>query len=267
VSGITVRKPVFDFPGVPRHWFAGSVLATHTFNGLNLLFPLGERFFIRSVRAFADRIDDPKLAEDIRAFIAQEVRHGMEHERFFENIEAHGFEIRRFLAVYEKVVFGVIEPLMPKKLRLAATAAAEHFTATFAEGAFQAELLAEWEPPVMRDLMLWHAAEEIEHKAVAFDVLKKVDPSYSLRMAGLLLSTVILAGFWTLGTAMLLAQDERVSLRRLRLERGEAKKRNEESAASEMARAFLQYLRPDFHPSDNANEELARAFLDSRAFA
>lgn len=262
---IRVRKPAFPFEGVPRHWMGGSVLATHMSNGLNLLFPLGERFFVRSVRAFADCIDDPKLLEDIKGFIGQEVRHGMEHERFFEVLEAQGFDVKTFLAIYEKVAFGWLEPKLPAKLRLAATVAAEHYTATFAEGAFRMQDFAELVHPSVRDLLLWHAAEEIEHKAVAFDVLKKVDPSYTLRIGGLLLATTVLVGFWGLATVMLLGQ-EKTPLARLLRERREAHARDD-SASSDIARAFLQYLKPDFHPSQNDNEGLARDYLEARAMA
>ena len=88
---ITVRKPSFPFATVPRHWVAGSAFASAMANGLNLVFPLGERFFVRSVRAYMDRIaDDPKLMADVRGFVGQEVRHGMEHERFFDVMRAQG---------------------------------------------------------------------------------------------------------------------------------------------------------------------------------
>ena len=130
---ITVRKPTFRFADVPRHWFAESPFATHLANSLNLLFPLGERFFIRSVRQYVEHIDDPALLEQVRAFMAQEVRHGLEHERFFDVLEGQGFEIRSFLEWYERVAFRVIEPRAPKAVNLAVTVALEHFTAMFAE--------------------------------------------------------------------------------------------------------------------------------------
>ena len=62
--------------------------------------------------------------------------------------------------------------------------------------------------PTLRDLLLWHACEEIEHKAVAFDVLREVDPRYAVRIAGLALATFGLVTTWYLGAYTLLAQDE-----------------------------------------------------------
>ena len=43
--------------------------------------------------------------------------------------------------------------------------------------------------PVMRQLLEWHALEELEHKAVAFDVLRAVNPSYALRITGMALGS------------------------------------------------------------------------------
>ena len=143
-TAIVVRAMDLDYTAVPRAWCANSLAATGISNGVNMLFPLGERFFIRSVRHYLERIDDPDLLEQVRRFMGQEVRHGMEHERFFEQLEAHGYEIRSFLEWYERVAFGVIEKRCPPELNLAVTVALEHFTAMFAERALtQRTLLRE----------------------------------------------------------------------------------------------------------------------------
>src|SRR5690606_38483751 len=107
---------------------------------------------------------------------------------------SHGFEIDRFLGRY-RAITSALEARMPAKLRLAITAAAEHFTAILAEGAFENGVLDNVHP-LMQQLLAWHAAEEIEHKAVAFDVLQQIDSSYALRIAGLAFATVLLGSFW-----------------------------------------------------------------------
>ena len=258
---IKARKMEFPFGAdIPRHWAGGSVFATAMANSLNLLFPKGERFFVRAVRAFADQLDDRELEAAVRGFIGQEVRHGIEHERFFEVMEAHGIETKPFLELYEKIAYGFLEPSTPKVLRLATTAALEHFTASFAEVALRRGTLDDFVHPTMRDLLKWHAAEEIEHKAVAFDVLKAVDPRYSVRMGGLAIGTAVLVGFWLLGAAMLLAQERELSPRRLVRERIEARKRGNIGLGS-IATAIFEYARPGFHPNDKDNDGLARAYL------
>jgi hypothetical protein len=261
---IRARKMDFSFEGLPRHWFGGSLLATHLANGLNLLFPMGERFFVRSVRAYMEEVkDDPELLAQVKGFIAQEVRHGMEHERYFETLEKSGYDVRTFLRWYERIAFGIIEPLAPKKLRLSCTVALEHLTATFAEEALTRRVLDDLAPKPMRDLLLWHAAEEIEHKAVAFEVLQKVDPSYGLRVAGALIATTCLMGFWLTGAAMLIGQERGYSLKELLRERRQRARGGEELDFSDVRRALHEYLRKDFHPAKNDNWHLASDYLAS----
>lgn len=259
------RNPGLTFDDkIPRHWLAKSPLASHLANSLNLLFPAGERFFVRSVRHYMHCIDDPKLLADVRGFMGQEGRHASEHQRFFEILRAQGYDIDTFLKIYEAIAYGFLERVFGPKIRLSTTVACEHFTAMFAERALTESFLKNEAHPALRALLMWHAAEEIEHKSVAFDVLARVDDSYALRMAGLVMATLTLTGFWMMGTAMLLAQEEKGSsvnvlkhfvhgVQSGRLGRGD------------MLKAFIAYLRPGFHPNDNDNFYLAKAYLDQVA--
>lgn len=258
---IKVRKPVFHFADVPRYWLWGNARATALANALNLVFPAGERFFIRSVRHYMDRLqDDPVLLDEVRRFMGQEVRHGMEHERFFEALEAQGYEIRSFLEWYERIAYQKLEQKMPPSINLAVTVALEHFTAMFAERALSRDVLIQHADPVMRDLLSWHACEELEHKAVAFDVLKKVDPRYVVRIAGLAAAAAALVYFWMAGARHLLAQEP---AERRRLSREEMKHAREHNVLlnGEFMQAFLDYLRPGFHPAQNDNYRLATDWL------
>lgn len=257
---ITVRKPSFGFAAVPRYWLYGNARATNLANALNLVFPLGERFFIRSVRHFVDRIDDPQLLEQVRRFMGQEVRHGMEHERFFEQMEAHGYEIRSFLEWYEHAAYEVIEKKCPPELNLAVTVALEHFTAMFAERALTRDVLEQFAHPTMRSLLLWHACEELEHKSVAFDVLKRVNPSYALRVAGLAAAAGAFVFFWLAGTRHLMRQEPSERRTFNREEFREARKHNV-LLNGEFLGAFFDYLRPNFHPAQNDNYKLASDWL------
>ena len=71
-----VRSPGVDVSGVPRHWFGGNVVATHVANGVNLLFPAGERFFVRSVHHYLDRIDDEHLRARVKGFFSRSTSPG-----------------------------------------------------------------------------------------------------------------------------------------------------------------------------------------------
>lgn len=252
---------------IPRWWILDTPIATHFSNGVNLLFPDGERFFIRSVKHYMDVIDrDPQLRARVRGFFGQEGRHGHEHERFNRLLEAQGYDIEPLLKWYRKVAWEVLEPGIPPHLRLAITAALEHFTATMARNGLQTDIL-EHAHPTMRALLLWHACEEIEHKSVAFDVLQRVDPRYSTRVLGLLLGSAGLFAFWAVFTSALLRQEKArgtdVAAYRKHAERDPRLIAEDERRRKMFREAFLEYLQRDFHPDQNDDYALAAEYLAS----
>jgi len=263
VSQIIPRHLDVDFSQVPRHWMAGSPTATAIANGVNLLFPHGERFFVRSVKRYLDQIEDPELRAAIKGFFGQEGRHAHAHDEFNAIMRAQGFEIDRFLTSYKKLS-SWLEAHTPPKLNLAVTAAAELFTAILAEGAFTQRVLDNAAPEV-RALLAWHAAEEIEHKAVAFDVLQRVDPSYALRIAGLAYATITLGGFWLWGAVTLLRQ-ERLGVLGGWRDLGRMPRRDP-IVRRVFLRGIRQYLARDFHPSHNATDNIAAEWMAERGMS
>ena len=264
---ITPRKLAHRFTDVPRHWFGGLAVPTHIANGVNLLFPAGERFFVRSVYHYLEHIDDPALRAAIKGFGGQEGRHARAHEDFFDTLRVQGYEIDRFLRAYEWLSYTLLERAAPPALRLAATAAAEHFTAIMAEG-ITTEAAFDTAHPALRQLLLWHAAEELEHKSVAYDVLQAVNPSYPLRIAGLAVSTTVLATMWWTATLLLLRQDGIGPLsawRRLRQIR--AQRPVEPIVKRVFLRGIRAYLARDFHPDQHDNYQLAAELLARAAAA
>ena len=262
MSTITPRDLDVDFQGVPRAWVAGNAVATAIANGVNMLFPAGERFFVRSVKYFSDDIADPVLRAQVKGFFGQEGRHAREHDRFNDVMRQQGFEIDKFLRFFERTMKAMEKSVNPK-LRLATTAAAEHFTALMAEGAFTRGNLDDADPR-MRMLLAWHAAEEIEHKAVAFDVLQRVDPSYALRIAGLAFATTFLAGYWLIAARMLLVQ-QGYTWRRAVAELKTVK--SDPIFKRVFATGIRSYLRRDFHPNDHDQSMLAETWFAERGLA
>ena len=245
------------FGGVSRHWFAGNAVATHLINGLNLLFPAGERFFIQSVRHYEARIDDPALRRQIRAFYAQEGHHGHAHERFFDLLGAQGYDVAPHQRFVEWLLHRVAPRALPPALRLSITVALEHYTARMAELPFDHPYFARIDPAV-RELLLWHAAEEIEHKAVAFDVLQKVAPGRGVRLLGMAVATAWLLPIWGVFTLSLLARDE-LPLTRLVTELRELA--GEHFVVELFADALRDYLPADFHPLDHDSYPRVVEFL------
>jgi predicted metal-dependent hydrolase len=256
---IPIRNPRLGFdPSIPKHWLAGSAPATHFFNGMNLVFPDGERFFIRAVRDCLPGVADAALRAQVQGFAGQEGRHAHEHQRYFDVLRAQGYRIDGFLRRFERFC-DWSNRWIPAPLRLAMTAGAEHYTATFGAFALEDELVRSAHP-VMQRLIVWHATEEIEHKAVAFDVLRAAHPSYALRILGFLLATLSLFAWSGTGTRMLLRQDG--IPRRVVRDEVRALRRQEGRRMGRMLRAgVLAYLRPSFHPNRTDELPLAHARL------
>ena len=71
-------------------------------------------------------------------------------------------------------LFGVLRKHMPAKVTLADTAASEHMTAIMVHLLFDTPEMIEQADPRLAGMYAWHAMEEMEHKAVAFDVMQQV---------------------------------------------------------------------------------------------
>jgi len=263
VNPIVPRDLDVDLAAVPRHWMANNATATAISNGVNLLFPHGERFFVRSVNYFRDQVKDPALRAAMKGFFGQEGRHAHAHDELNAVLRAQGFEVDQFLDRYKRLS-SWLEAHTPPKLNLAVTAAAEHFTAILAEGAFSHDIL-DRAAPEMRQLLAWHAAEEIEHKSVAFDALRTIDPSYALRIAGLVGATALLGGFWLWAAISLIRQEHQGAARTWRDLSGIPA---EERVVSRVfLRGIRQYLARDFHPSHNANDRIASDWMAARGMS
>lgn len=158
---------------LPRHWLAGCPHRTHFMNALSVTFPEGERFFIRSVHRFAKRIKDPQLQAEVRAFTQQEAMHGREHQAMNDVLARQGYPVKQ-IEEREKREIAATEKYTPAIFRLAVTACLEHYTALMAEVVLTDDKLINQADARMQKLWRWHAVEESEHKAVAFDVYATV---------------------------------------------------------------------------------------------
>lgn len=169
---ITVRRMAFDMNEPMRDFaIANNSLISTFFYALSAMFPEGERFFIHSVRHYRDQVTDPVLKEQIRGFIGQEAHHGHSHEGLNDKLVSMGFPVDQVVQTMEKRV-RFLKKLSPPR-QLALTVAMEHFTATLAEQILDNPVYYTDIDPTLRNMLIWHAVEEIEHKAVAFDVYRQ----------------------------------------------------------------------------------------------
>lgn len=154
----------------PRYWFANDPFLTHFFNAVSSTFPEGERFFVRSVRHYADRIRDPQLIENVSRFVQQEAQHRSEHDAHIELLTEQGYGVLTKINAFARKGMDWNLKHTPR-LALAYTTATEHITAVLAGQILRHP--QRWIQPMhrsMQPLWTWHAIEETEHKSVAFDV-------------------------------------------------------------------------------------------------
>ncbi|MEM7412602.1 MAG: metal-dependent hydrolase [Myxococcota bacterium] len=190
---IPIRKPRFAIEEAPTDWFGGNVFASHVFDALSSTFPDGEAFFVKSVQRFRGEIDDPALAEAVRSFSGQEAQHRHQHDQHVALLVERGYPALETRNRVMRAANAFFVRRLPRTA-LASTAAVEHLTALLArrllreEGAFCRDM-----HPRMVELWQWHALEESEHKAVAFEVLEQVAPAYPRRAFALIGNSIGLA--------------------------------------------------------------------------
>lgn len=273
-----IRKVNFKFEKpFPKHWYNDNPIATHFMNAQHLAFPDGEKFFIRSVKAFAEVYkNDPELKKRVDNFIGQEGTHFAEHQKFWDIMESQDLEPMKFVDVFRKTAWNGLEHQARKqlnknkfadKLCLSITVALEHYTAMLAESGILNKDITEKMPQEMKELFMWHAAEEIEHKAIPFDVLKKVDDNYGLRIAGMAIATWGLWWYLGLGTVMLTQNDKDIKAKDIPKYTLEFLSKFRQSFGGTLSKQFFQYFRPNFHPDQIDNYHLAEELLKGKTYA
>jgi hypothetical protein len=246
---ITVRRPGIDHEQpLPRYFVAGDPMRSHIAAMLSSVFPEGEDFFVRSVRAYRDRIDDPELSKQVKGFIGQEAIHGREHRDFNEQLATLGYPtlavdriVKRGLALLAKIA--------PKSTQLAVTAALEHYTATLAEALLRDDAArAEFTTDEARALFTWHALEETEHKSVAFDVYQAVSGRHVERVGTMFGVHLGFLAAMTGAVVASLANDRRAWRKLPKSLRG---LRTHPFFQREVISRLLDYNRKGFHPDDH----------------
>ena len=264
-ASFPVRRMNFDFNDVPEYWMNGSAGLTHFMTALSALFPAGEKFFIDSVRAvrYHPSIkDDETLQKEISAFIGQEAMHTQEHVNFNASAQKFGHDVEALekftdtaiqtaIKTFVKIVkpFGMTKDMVD----LTATTALEHFTATIASqllvNTHIQELMTD---ETMSTMWYWHAIEENEHKAVAFDVYEGVFgkgiKAYALRTSSLVFAMTLIFLIQSSFVLRLLKQDKKLNLDELSVIYKYAYSPSK-GIITGMAKEMLAYFKPGFHPN------------------
>lgn len=269
MSHLTVRKLEIDLSqGFARHWHGGDAFRSHYYNALSMSFPVGEQYFIDAVRAGAALLP-PGQHDDLRAeiqgFAGQEATHRHIHGLYNAHLEKQGLVNHwQHWAGWRIRHSTWMHPLN----HLAVTSAYEHCTAVFGDGTLRYASWFDAAEPKMRTLWRWHAAEETEHRAVAFDVYTALGGGGLRRMAWFCYVFLMFSAEATLQTTINLGRDGSL-----------LKPRTWWSALTffwgrdgmvwRCALPLLAYFRPGFHPHQERHTttgtELAARWLADHA--
>ncbi len=261
---IKPRRMGFDMSQLQtKYFFRGNPILSTLMYALSASFPDGERFFIDTVRHYQKDIDDPVLLAQIRGFIGQEAHHSRIHEDFNMQAESLGMAMDNVQKRFKKRIDTARRRLDPGR-QLAVTAALEHITATLAQWTLE-------NPEVgmgggnhspLREMLVWHAMEEIEHKAVAFDVYRATVNKEKQRIV---VAKIIFRTFWiqmAIGQLMLLWRDRKIpSLQHIR--EAWSFMWGKGGFRSWSAPEFKRYLKPGFHPNDIDQRYLIEQWQDT----
>jgi predicted metal-dependent hydrolase len=249
---VPTRRISFEesLQGLPKHFAAGGdPILSHIAANLSAVFPDGEDFFVRSVRDYRDKVTDPELKKQVNGFIGQEAMHGREHRVFNDRLDELGYPTKR-IERFTKWGLALRTKYAPKSANLAATAALEHFTATLAELLLTSQATRDmFGHDEVRNLFVWHALEESEHKAVAFDVYRAVGGTERMRIWTMRL---IMIGFivgMTLQTTLSVLAD-RDAWKRGRIIKSLWNLRKAPFLDIAIWRQLKEYNKVGFHPDD-----------------
>jgi predicted metal-dependent hydrolase len=274
---IRPRRVSFDWKRTPLHWIPDEPTATHVINVLHLLLPAGERWFVKVFKEALPLVTDEHLLKDVKGFMGQEATHSVQHAYVLEHLTQQDLDTTGYtrhvewmfdVLLGEKPPLGL--PVPPRewlRLRLSLIAAIEHFTAVLGDWILDARALdGAGTDEVMLDLLRWHGAEEVEHRAVAFDMYQhaggKGVPRYLRRAEGMALAWPALVYLWVSGARFMIRHDPQLAGARYRFKdhRAAARRGLLPSWASLNA-AMPRYLRRSYHPSQEGSLRKAVEYL------
>jgi len=198
---------------------------------------------------FKDHVQEP-LKSQVKAFVRQEAMHTREHIAFNAQVIEAGYDIT-------SLENRTLERLAIARARhpvaqLAGTVAMEHFTAIIANSLLSEPKILEGASGKAGELWRWHSIEEIEHKAVAFDVYMAVTQKisafkrWSIRTRVMVLTTYNFTRSMSANIADLLRQDGLDPIK----ERGRALKLvfGKNGLLRGALPHYLAFYLPGFHP-------------------
>jgi predicted metal-dependent hydrolase len=256
-SELRTRRVSFSFPDdLDPAWTPRNPEVAIAANSVSMLMPHVEPYIVRTMRAAAPQLD-PETQQVVTEFNRQELRHHAEHRRFNDLVIARYPGLAR-VDGWMRRTYGWLGRTRSLEFSVAFAASSE--TAAFA--------MARWTESHMRTifdgadeltstLFLWHLAEEVEHKSVAFDVHRACGGRRRQYAAAATLTILLLTWFAFLCSVVMLRGQRRLHsplawFRMLRLVL---------SVAFDVLPAIGVSMMKDHHPSDLSDPALLTAWL------
>jgi uncharacterized protein len=178
-------------------------------NGISLLMPYAEPYFVHSIRSVL-----PTLGDDLRArtkaYLGQETQHSRQHRKF-NDIIGHRYPGIPRVEGWMQRTYGWLDRTRSSRFNVAFAAGSETIAFGIARWTeTNLSRLFDGADPEASTLYLWHLAEEVEHKSAAFDVFEAVDGSRMRYAWAMSLSFLILVWFTTLATLVMLSGERRL---------------------------------------------------------
>jgi predicted metal-dependent hydrolase len=133
------------------------------------------------------------------------------------------------------------------------TAALEHFTAMMADLFFAEKSILEGAHPRVRAMLAWHAIEEMEHKAVAFNVMTQIAKvGYFRRVLAMTHASLSFSFFTLVAPWFMLKMDGHTLAARFGIyARGLAWMMHPRKGPFfRLSKMIAPYYKPSFHPND-----------------
>ena len=237
--------------GYRENWAHGDPIKTHFMNALSCILPMGEDFFLETMRKHRHLITDEKLKQDARYFCGQEGHHAFEHRKFNDLLLARYPGLEKFDTLYQDMNDRILLGAHPTT-QFSFTTGAEHLTSIMSH-AFLSDC-SRWveDYDEIAAMLIWHTVEEIEHKSVCFDVYQHVDGNYLRRLYGFMILSLWIATAIGSRHIYLLQQDGELNkpstwLNLVRFYFGIYSDKKP-GLFPLLIKDYVQYFRPDFHP-------------------
>ena len=204
------------------------------------------------MRLFRDQIQEPNLEQKVKDFIRQEAQHGIAHDKMNQLMIEQGMPLEKFTQMLRQRFQKVLKNQSPE-YSIALTAASEHLTALMAECFFGEQATMQDAHPYVRALLAWHSIEEMEHRDVAFDVMKDVaQVDEKTRKKALLITSLMMLLFNSYRTNEMLKIDGFTALQRAKLfAKGLPWFLGPKGKLTKMKSQYLDWFKPNFHPSQH----------------